>query len=378
MNSTDMKNLQRKDVTVELLRVIAILMVIGTHIKLPMNVGDSIGKARVLISCLVGDGVAIFWMILGFFYFRSSYKKHVCRLVSRIVLPLFICSAIGFFFYDFLIGANNSIVDSMSHTAEEYKLLLRSLLKWENGVNGASHFWYLYVYVMVILIFPALKGIREYILNAKYGDIKALIVFFSALVINDIVNNELFEFSHHTFRGALAASIFVLTGDILYRNLNRYNGKKKLSLVAFIILCCAVCGRAYIQYAFLKREPPSQEPLFWFTSYAFASVVSLIVFIYGLSSLWNKSRILSKVLSYLGSRTFYIYLVHMVFVNSTFINPLKLKVLDFFGVGSIGTLGYQIVVTLMMFSLSLITVEFIIQIARIIKKLFCRKLHRKI
>jgi len=70
----------KRDVNVELLRIPGARMVIGTHIKPPTTVKGALVPARVWISCLVGDGVAIFRMILGFFCFgQTDAKKRLSR-----------------------------------------------------------------------------------------------------------------------------------------------------------------------------------------------------------------------------------------------------------------------------------------------------------
>ena len=52
--------LKKKDVVVELLRIIAMCMVIGTHVKLAFSDGSRIINNRLLVACFVSDGVAIF------------------------------------------------------------------------------------------------------------------------------------------------------------------------------------------------------------------------------------------------------------------------------------------------------------------------------
>ena len=59
----------KRDINVEILRIIAILFVIGTHLKQGFYIDGQLNFIRVLIACFVGDGVAVYWAILGFFYF---------------------------------------------------------------------------------------------------------------------------------------------------------------------------------------------------------------------------------------------------------------------------------------------------------------------
>ena len=61
----------QRDLPVEALRIIACLMVIATHVKPGMTLDGVPDFSRVLLTVLVGDGVCVFWCILGFFLLRD-------------------------------------------------------------------------------------------------------------------------------------------------------------------------------------------------------------------------------------------------------------------------------------------------------------------
>ena len=61
------------DPSIELLRIIGSLSVIGTHIKLEYKSFTNFSK--IFFACLCADGVAIFWLILGFFLIKFHIKK---------------------------------------------------------------------------------------------------------------------------------------------------------------------------------------------------------------------------------------------------------------------------------------------------------------
>ena len=122
---------QDRDISVEILRIIAILFVIGTHLKQGFYIDGQLDFMRVFIACLVGDGVAVYWAILGFFYFTGkniSYTKRVGQAIKRVVLPLFIYSIIVFYFYDFIFENKDLI---LTHSLAEYKrLIYDGFIKW--------------------------------------------------------------------------------------------------------------------------------------------------------------------------------------------------------------------------------------------------------
>lgn len=54
-------------------------------------------------------------------------------------------------------------MESVSHTPEEYKAVLQGGLSWNNTVTDMGYLWYLYVYTLLMLLFPVLKSFAEYL-----------------------------------------------------------------------------------------------------------------------------------------------------------------------------------------------------------------------
>lgn len=74
-----MKN--ERDMSVELARILACLIVIGVHSCLSVYHENYYDLNRIFISCLFADGVAIFWLIMGGFFLNiriigGCFVKH--------------------------------------------------------------------------------------------------------------------------------------------------------------------------------------------------------------------------------------------------------------------------------------------------------------
>lgn len=238
------------------------------------------------------------------------------------------------------------------------------MLKWRNVVPGAGHFWYLYVYALVVICYPALSGIKQYCDSIKNGQIKLIIIMFSMLIFNDLSFNGFFEFSHHTFGGMIGGAIWVLIGDIVYRN------REKINFVCGIMGLTIFVGinffRAFIQYKCYFREDITDEPLFWYTSYAVISVLGISMFVFGCLNFLDNT-FFSIIINHIGKMTFPVYIVHMCirdFLNSKGYNA---KIILRFGNGGLGILKYEIVYTLMIFLLSLFVSELLFLIKLLIK-----------
>ncbi len=354
-----------KDICVELLRIIGILMVIGTHIKLDGVVDYNTDIYRSFVACAVGDGVAVFWLILGFFVFKSdNYSQKIKKMVKRVLIPLFVYSMFMLFFYDFIVG-NSSIIESVKlYPSDIVYIVYYGLLRWQTVIPGCDHLWYLYVYAVVIIIFPALKGIYDYLekwffVQDSKNKIKRLIigviVVLLILLINDITFNNLLVFSHHTLSGASAAAVFVIVGALFYRNIDNIKGNIKFGILSSVVLILTLLIRTITQHWLYNHAQGLEQPLFWFTGFSFVSVISVLLIVFGFFEKISNFKYLSYIVSFIGKNVFGIYIIHIL-VNDFLQNRFNFKnvVISKFGYAGVNVLFYQIIYTLIIFIVSLL------------------------
>lgn len=325
--------IKTKDPVVEFLRIIGTLMVIGTHVKLPNTVDGIPVKTNILISCFAGDGVTVFWVILGFFLLGGEYIPKIKGLCKKVLLSLAVFTLFLFFFYGFIMDGD--IAKSVNHPIEDYgNLVTDGLFKWHNVVSGGAHLWFLYVYAVMILLFPALKGVREFTAKIQKRDLVLTCVLLGLLLINDIRLDGLLTISTASFGSVRGA--FIITNIV----------------------------RAYIQYRCYSLDPISEEPIFWYTSYAVLCTTGLVVFGYGFSDLIKK---FGKVIAHIGSRTFCVYLFHFVILlklSSLGLSSwLNANLLPYPG-SALYTLAYMLIV----FAVSYVFSELVMGLISIIKK----------
>ena len=120
---------KQRDYRVELMRIVGCLIVIGVHTLPSAMIGEGeYSKSLVLLSCFLGDGVAVFWIICGFYLFRNyDYKKVLKRTIDKVLFPYLLYEVFIFYFYDAVVG-NELIKGSLSHSAEEYFQVLRNAI----------------------------------------------------------------------------------------------------------------------------------------------------------------------------------------------------------------------------------------------------------
>ena len=77
---------KNRDYGVEVIRIIATFIVIGTHVKLNWIVGDVVQNLKLVYTCLWADGVSLFFLITGFFLFNGRNYGQILKNVSNLLL----------------------------------------------------------------------------------------------------------------------------------------------------------------------------------------------------------------------------------------------------------------------------------------------------
>ena len=127
-----MNKYKTRDYSVELFRLFGSFIVIGVHTCLPVFQNNALYLNRLFMACCFADGVAMFWMITGFFlYSESSYGKLLRKLRDRTIIPMLCYGMFFFFFSSFCITGKYQV-----RTKQDYANLLYSLIRFRN-VTGA-------------------------------------------------------------------------------------------------------------------------------------------------------------------------------------------------------------------------------------------------
>ncbi|MDD3252704.1 MAG: acyltransferase [Lachnospiraceae bacterium] len=207
----------KRDVGIELARLMACLIVIGVHVCLGYQEQGYMDGSRLLIACFLADGVAVFWMITGAFLFRDgNYVSQMKKMVSKILCPMIGFSIIIYLFGGWLWRGEN-LVQSVYHTRQEIRTIIITLLEWKNPVQGIDHLWYLYVHILLIVCFPIMYAFVQHLGEDKIKIRTFLWVSAAFFVLNDLSRNALGGFSHHSINAVVPASIEMIWGWYLYK-----------------------------------------------------------------------------------------------------------------------------------------------------------------
>ena len=301
----------KKDPAVELARIFGCLLVVGVHCWIN-NFGVAIqSKSGTYIACIFADGVAVFWIISGFFMYKNySYKQK--RTIKSIVVPMLLLSAAMFFVLNNYLNGNGW--HFILHSKDDYKWILNSLLIWTNPVDRLGHFWYLYVYILLMLCSPVIAAFIKYLEEDTKREKLFLVLTFLLLVWNDLSNNQMGRFEHHAFAGAFPAAIESVWGYLLYKYRDRLRKRRYIFISVGAFLGLNVLRMAIQLGRYHRIQDTATYILYWFSSIGLLCAICVIVFSFAAIHS-RKATVVNRVICWLASYTFSIYLLHPV-VNS--------------------------------------------------------------
>lgn len=349
---------QKRMISLDLMRVFAILLVIFNHTNergfyrfLTDDPGTFLYWFNLFFSVACKVAVPLFFMISGALLLRkeesigATYKRGI-----RILVDLILFSVLFYGVEAIETGSPMTITS-----------LLKGILQ-----SNVPHLWYLYTYIAFLLVVPVLRGFVRG-LSEKEG----LVLFVLAFLVGCLL--PLFEF----FAGSvnhLAVPAFV-TGMILFYpvmgylltnrvDLSRVGGKQLGVLWAVNLLLFAASMVA--EWKFLGKHPGSTDELF-LTNTRFLNAP--VVYLTFLKLFDGKSfgAGTDKVVTEVGMCTFGVYLIHPLFLTYL---PAFQKVWGVFEHGGFLRNEFGIVLSVLCVYLMTLALVWVLRRIPVVKKLF--------
>lgn len=191
--------LEHKNKSIQLIRVIAMFMIVFDHIfcviQFPM---------QSFIVQVTNSGVFIFLFISGYLYGMkkiTNWKKWIKKRIIRICIPLWTFMVIDFIL-EALVWGQFEI---------KYALIYALNLQGFLGVNvGGTNLWFLTLIMMCYVITPALYRIKSQLKDTKYLYFVILILILLQLVLSYATNAGMVL--NHTFSWCLIAILVYVLG----------------------------------------------------------------------------------------------------------------------------------------------------------------------
>lgn len=364
---------KKRNANIELARLIACIIIVACHSFYSIILPNT-GEFRIaFLRCVFSDGVAIFWIISGFFLFRKQYTDTLIHTLKRIGLPLLIYSVV-FFYIGRIFIYNIPLSESLYHSADEYLDILKHVLSFSNGVEGIGQTWYMWLYLfIVIFLYPVIKPFIDKLNDSPKSQVLFAIISGILIILNDISSNAMLEVEHRGIRGAFFAVIFMIWGHIIYFNKDKIFKKWciPVCIVAFSLINIL---RAFILYL-VNDILGGDNVIHWYTSFGLISAFCIVGFCLSIKTI---DGIMGNVIRFLGAQTLNIYIFHgfsmSILVNYGYYDSIKDLIYSRFSSFTADML-YLITIICFVFFLSLIASILVNLIIILIKLLvsYCRK-----
>ncbi len=312
-----MTTANKRNVAIELLRVLACFLVIMAHIQLKPVISDgTFSWKRICFSSLIGDNVPIFFLITGFYMFQTvnaeeyifqQYKRKVKNFLRTLWFPSLLVVIITCIINSWLHG--NPLGQDISWGwLHNYVFRISA-----NGTCG--HLWYICTYVRFIVFFPILAFIcQDKPAHNRVRRIYLLLSLFHILLSDAeyLVQKEIFDFSKIVFDYYF---LYLLIGNeigILFRG--KEMSKRKILYGGVALYVLGNLLRITLQnYAF---EHWGTDIKSWFMGLeCLPTYMSSCGIFLLFCSLKNIRWKLPHVWAFLGKYSFYIYLFHFMVIR---------------------------------------------------------------
>ncbi|MCR5624636.1 MAG: acyltransferase [Lachnospiraceae bacterium] len=155
----------KRDSSVELLRIYACFLVIFAHIQLGYIKADGgVNTPALMMKCLLSDNVPIFFTILGYYLFTrvqgedrlsaipkvylSKIKSFLVRVyVPTVIVTILVCFAYSWIYRQKTFGELFTSPDANWELLKNYVLL-------QSPTDMVGQFWYIVAYIKLLIFFP--------------------------------------------------------------------------------------------------------------------------------------------------------------------------------------------------------------------------------
>lgn len=284
-----METVKRRDSNIELLRIVAMLMIILHHYCLNSGIQELIdvnhltGNAVLLQLMSVGGklGINVFFLISGYYLFYSKFKAlHIVKLLAEVI------------FYTLLVAIFLHVI-GYRYTVREYIQMIPVLF----GVND-----FVPVYLLLYLVFPYINRLVSIINKKEYSFLLGVLLFYF------VIEQSVFNQNTWNYFG------WGITVYMIGAYIRRFEMEKKsLPYGAFLIMSLGVLWGGILMFDFFHIN---NSHINWYYFIVDSNKLTMIVPAICLFLFFSKLHIrYSFVINELAACSFGVFLLHTA--NST-------------------------------------------------------------
>lgn len=310
---------KKRYANIDLLKAIAIVMVISLHSKLFNTDFISSGKISIYIQYsirLICEGVAIFVFVNGFLLLGKKefeLRKHLLKTLK--ILGVLIE-------WSFILTI---VVKLIYKEPMQIMPVIKNVFTTEINNKYTGVLWFLQNLIALYLIYPVLKIIYDK--DKRIYTYLFIVLLVNTIAINflghistlinakykfnaiDIVLSYIGKFQILTNRNFL---IFFMLGGLVAENKERFENQKirKISVIAGFIMWCVS-----VLYAIVVSKLQNKT---YADNFVYESVTMLacLIMFYAITYKYeNKNRIIDKLTNVIGKNSLGIYLIHIIIIR---------------------------------------------------------------
>ena len=370
-----------RDLSVQLLRIFACFIVILVHVRPLSYTSQGYSLGRVMFSCFVSDGVAVFLIITGFFYLKNEvFATFLKKNLIKVVLPATILMVFCTIFSGFLKGEVSALESIKQFRVSELLLILQSWITGNpNLITNCGHLWYVFLHIFVVLCFPLLRRFQSDDKEVKYEKYIIMAIGFLYVVFETWSDRlQIFALADSgPYKVIPVSLLLILIGDLLYRNIDKIKGRWSVRIIGVVVYVVTNVIRTFDQL-YVYNSGGTETVVFWSSAYGIICSFSLALFFLTFEI---KNVFFQKCINWLAYFTFSIYLVHYVLVCTlnNYPESIKCRINDYFNGDEGSIIDYLCVVglnALIIFVLSLGLVVIIHLIIKLCKHIWYTKVRR--
>ena len=296
------------DYRVQLMRIAACFIVIGCHVRMEPVIGGGLDKELLLIHGFFDDGVAVFFLIIGFFLpaVREPFWKSTGKTFVRILIPVLLLK----FMIPILGGSFFHLIPPPEGLSPMEILGQFLTLNFLEG-SYCPHLWYITSYLRIVIMLPLLKLLTlDHPLSRKACR-WILLINIIAMCVTDI--QVMFPSRFGAFGNVMIFDVsvtYVILGYVLYKNQHTLQNNRIYRLL-FPAGMIGVNILRFVLQCFLFRES-FENTYFYFWNTTIALVFSICFAGFFLTFPGDVSSSFTRIISYIGTKTYFIYLIHIV------------------------------------------------------------------
>ena len=170
--------MKQRSINCDLLRILALLFVIGVHTLLNTNFYYTITKGPVMLflhicRCLFMSCVPIFIILSGYLMSKKELNKSYLKKIIRIIATYLICSTLCFILIHVIEGNTSEL----------------SIINYTSGIlsfSAAPYAWYVEMYIGLFLLIPFLNILWNNLKNKRQKQYLLLILFVLGILPNAV------------------------------------------------------------------------------------------------------------------------------------------------------------------------------------------------